>query len=65
MQKLVILISILALLLTAGCSVESIGIDNEEAIHSDCPHGEVNCEYPGNCARYVDTNNNDICDHSE
>jgi hypothetical protein len=64
MQKLVILIALLALLLTAGCSVESIeGI--EEEIHSDCPHGEVNCEYPGNCGKYIDTDNNDICDHSE
>ncbi|WP_456472249.1 hypothetical protein [Methanocaldococcus sp.] len=32
---------------------------------NDCPFGMVNCTYPGKCGRYVDTNNNGICDHSE
>lgn len=31
----------------------------------DCPLGEVNDTAPGDCARYVDTDSNDICDHSE
>jgi len=33
----------------------------------DCPYGITNssCYYPGYCSRYVDTNNNNICDHSE
>lgn len=31
----------------------------------DCPKGKVNDPYPGECARYVDTDNNGICDHSE
>lgn len=31
----------------------------------DCPFGLVNDSYPGECGRYVDTNNNQICDHSE
>ena len=31
----------------------------------DCPFGKVNCTYPGECGRYIDTNNNGICDHSE
>ncbi|MGB9911281.1 MAG: hypothetical protein ACPLKP_01610 [Microgenomates group bacterium] len=31
----------------------------------DCPFGEVNDPYPGQCSRYLDTNNNQICDHSE
>jgi len=31
----------------------------------DCPRGEVNDPYPGECARYIDTDNNGICDHSE
>jgi hypothetical protein len=31
----------------------------------DCPLGEVNDEYPGECPRYVDTDNNGICDQSE
>ena len=31
----------------------------------DCPKGLVNDEYPGECSRYVDTDGNGICDHSE
>jgi membrane-associated HD superfamily phosphohydrolase len=30
-----------------------------------CPIGEVSCEYPGDCARYIDADNNNICDYSE
>lgn len=29
----------------------------------DCPYGEVDCE--GLCGRYVDTDNDGICDHSQ
>lgn len=32
---------------------------------TDCPFGLVNDPYPGECGRYVDQNENDICDHSE
>ncbi|MBN2100451.1 hypothetical protein JW710_00955 [Candidatus Dojkabacteria bacterium] len=31
----------------------------------DCPHGEVNDEYPGDCPRYVDTDGDGICDRSQ
>lgn len=33
----------------------------------DCPYGITNssCTFPGNCGKYIDTNNNGICDHSE
>ena len=33
----------------------------------DCPFGitDSSCYYPGDCIRYVDTNNNNICDLSE
>lgn len=31
----------------------------------DCPLGEVNDPYPGDCGRYTDTDKNGICDHSE
>ena len=30
-----------------------------------CPFGEVDCTYPGNCSRYVDINNDGICDLSQ
>jgi len=32
---------------------------------NDCPYGTVNDPFPGQCPRYVDTNQNKICDHSE
>lgn len=31
----------------------------------DCPHGEVNDPYPGDCSKYIDTDNDGICDHSQ
>jgi hypothetical protein len=31
----------------------------------DCPLGLVNDPYPGACPRYIDTNNDGICDHSQ
>lgn len=31
----------------------------------DCPFGEVNDEYPGECPRYIDTDGDGICDRSQ
>lgn len=31
----------------------------------DCPRGMVNDEFPGDCPKYIDTDGNRICDHSE
>lgn len=31
----------------------------------DCPYGLVNDPYPGSCRRYVDTNHDGYCDHSQ
>ena len=31
----------------------------------DCPRGETHCEYPGDCGRYIDTNDDGICDRSQ
>ena len=31
----------------------------------DCPYDKVNDAYPGDCARYIDTDNDGICDHSQ
>ena len=31
----------------------------------NCPFGEVNESYPGTCGRYVDTDNDNICDLSQ
>ncbi|MBN1188286.1 MAG: hypothetical protein JXA46_00900 [Dehalococcoidales bacterium] len=34
-------------------------------IWNSCPRGETNCEYPGKCRSYIDTNNDSICDRSQ
>jgi len=31
----------------------------------DCPFGNVNDTYPGDCNRYIDTDNDGICDYSQ
>ena len=31
----------------------------------DCPYNEIDCLSPGNCNRYIDTDNDGICDHSQ
>jgi len=31
----------------------------------DCPYNEIGCPSPGDCNRYVDTDNDQICDHSQ
>lgn len=31
----------------------------------DCPYGRRNDPFPGKCSLYLDTNKNEICDHSE
>jgi len=34
-------------------------------LFASCPFGQTNCSHPGNCGRYVDRNNDGICDHSQ
>ncbi|NOQ68135.1 hypothetical protein GQ568_01700 [Patescibacteria group bacterium] len=31
----------------------------------DCPRNEINCPHPGDCNKYVDTDNDKICDRSQ
>jgi len=35
------------------------------ALWDDCPNEQVDCEYPGDCGKYIDTNKDSICDHSQ
>jgi len=32
---------------------------------NDCPYGKIDDTYPGECGRYLDTNNDGVCDHSQ
>lgn len=45
--------------------INSNGLVGEIYAWDDCPKGMVNDEYPGSCPRYIDTDENGICDHSE
>lgn len=38
---------------------------NVASAWDDCPYGLENDTYPGECPRYVDTNGDGICDHSQ
>jgi hypothetical protein len=61
--NILIVMSSVFLVVLSGCSVETIGGGGRD--NSDCPFGNVDCEYPGECGHYIDTDNNAICDHSE
>jgi len=63
MKKLAILFFALAVLLGGSILGPSLAIAEDG--WDDCPRGEVDCEYPGLCNRYIDTNNDGICDHSQ
>ncbi len=43
----------------------SVLIPISTLLGNDCPHGEIDCFYPGACARYIDKDNDGICDHSQ
>jgi len=51
-------IIIFALLLLVLIPVSTLAWD-------DCLHNETDCLYPGDCARYIDTDSDGICDHSQ
>ena len=53
MRKLALALIILSLLATVAVAWE------------DCPYDRINDPYPGLCRRYVDTNRDGYCDHSQ
>jgi hypothetical protein len=57
-----------ALLLSIGIAGTFWGTSIAEAasaVWNSCPRGEVDCEYPGKCNSYIDTNKDSICDRSQ
>lgn len=60
-MKKIVKIVILILIFTFAVSFKSALV----YAWDDCPKGRVNDPYPGDCARYIDTDQNGICDHSE
>lgn len=59
---MVSIILIFAFLLSA---TNNNGLVRKVCAWDDCPKEMVNDEYPGSCPRYIDTDENGICDHSE
>lgn len=56
MRKLLIIgLATIALLVTAAPALAWL----------DCPYARVNDPYPGSCFRYLDANQDQICDHSQ
>lgn len=54
-----LMLTILAIILTITM------LSSNASAWDDCPFGYEDEPYPGSCWRYVDTNNDGICDHSQ
>jgi hypothetical protein len=68
MKNKIILSGIIALLCGIGIAGAFWGASIAEAassIWNSCQRGQVNCEYPGICNDYRDTNKDSICDRSQ
>lgn len=50
-----------------SCSGLSVcdGPKAEESAQVECPFGRHDDPYPGSCGRYIDKNNDDVCDLSQ
>ena len=55
----------ICMFLLASCSQNNIIEQKPVEQKTDCPFGMINDSYPGSCGRYVDRNNDDICDLSQ
>ena len=64
MKKIMLTIAVL-IFTFVFFSINRNGLVGEVYAWDDCPKGLVNDEYPGSCPRYIDTDENGICDHSE
>ncbi len=53
MKKIIFIIILLVIISGATLAFE------------DCPRDEIDCAYPGECSRYIDTDNDGICDKSQ
>jgi hypothetical protein len=68
MKNKIVLPGVIVLLLSIGVAGTFWGSSIAEAasgIWNSCSRGQVNCEYPGQCRDYRDTNKDSICDRSQ
>jgi len=52
-------------MLTSGLVLIFIALSSNALAWDDCPFGYEDEEYPDTCWRYIDTNNDGICDQSQ
>jgi hypothetical protein len=67
-MKKIMVLGLIAFLLGIGIAGTFWGTSIAEAasgVWNSCPRGEVNCQYPGKCRSYIDTNQDSICDRSQ
>ncbi|MGM5480782.1 MAG: hypothetical protein ACQESE_00045 [Nanobdellota archaeon] len=76
-QVAIMIISLMGLVLT-GCTITAVDPEIEHetqtsspsqkqgsGIHyGDCPFGNTECDYPGDCGRFIDQDNDGTCDHT-
>ncbi len=67
MKKRIIAIVLVTLMMVGVTNILStVSVAQaDEGIWDSCSRGMVDCEYPGACGSYVDTNNDNICDRSQ
>ena len=46
-------------------SIMVLSLSSTAMAWDDCPKGLVDDPYPGECSKYLDTDNDGICDHSQ
>jgi len=57
MKKIIFVLAVLAIF--------SVVLPATALAWDDCPSGKINDAYPGDCNKYVDTDKDGICDHSQ
>jgi hypothetical protein len=65
MKKIFFPVLLTAVLLLLFLKPAIAWLDPSTPLRTGCPFGKINDPYPGSCFRYLDTNNNKICDYSE
>jgi len=64
-MKYLFALFLICIFLLASCSQNAATELKPAAEKTDCPFGMINDTYPGQCGRYVDRNNDNICDLSQ
>ena len=70
---LLLAVSLIACSSDVNQSFEADNVSSDSAVNSpsdnsvslgDCPFGRSECDYPGDCPRFVDSDKDGSCDHT-